>query len=505
MQDDIALQEEIKRLQQNERELQFQLDSLPRKLEESKAMLSMVTESTRMGTWEYMPVNGDLTWSDECRKIFAISPSTPITFDLYIKHIHEQNRDFVLLQIQNAMDPAIRAPYDISIRIVRTDLQERWVRAQGKVYFAGEQAEKFIGTILDITESKLAEEKSARLVAIIESSDDAIISKTLDGIITTWNESATRTLGYSAEEMIGQSVMKLIPANRAQEEPHILSRLRNGERVEHFETKRLMKNGALLDVSLTISPIKDNYGNIIGLSKILRDITEKKQEETRKNDFIAMVSHELKTPLTSMKAFVQLLLSRANKDGDAFRINALTRANAQVKKMTVMIQDFLSLARLEDGKISLNKELFALHPVMKDIAEDAQYISTSHQVILKDCEDITLYADQDKIGQVLMNLLSNAIKYSPKGGNIIIGCEKQADKVKIFVSDEGVGVRKEDQKRLFERFYRSRNESVKNVSGFGIGLYLVSEILRYHDTKIEVESEEGKGSTFYFFMDAQVG
>jgi two-component system sensor histidine kinase VicK len=481
--------------------LQYQKE-LEQKLEQNEARLKMVTESTGMGTWDYNPRSGQLTWNDECRKIYGLEPGVKVDFELFSSRIHPKDKAFVEEAIGAAMAPAGTGLYDIIFRILRFgDGESRWIRSQGKVYFENGLADHFIGTVIDITESKQAEEKSAKLIAIIESSDDAIISKTLQGIITSWNESATRTFGYSEEEMIGESILKLIPEDRQQEEPLILARLRTGERVEHFETKRLTKNGVLLDISLTISPVKDKKGNIIGLSKIARDITERKREDLRKNDFIAMVSHELKTPLTSMRSYVQVLLARAIKDADEFTINALTRANVQAKKMTVMIQDFLSLARLEDGKISVNKELFDLHPVIEETAADARYLSSNHQLELVDCEDIKLFADRDKIGQVLMNLLSNAIKYSPKGGKVTIGCKKEPGKVKIYVSDEGVGINPGDQERMFERFYRAANEKIKTVSGFGIGLYLVSEILRYHDSTIAVESEEGVGSTFYFYLD----
>lgn len=352
----------------------------------------------------------------------------------------------------------------------------------------------------NLAEIKKAEEQSARLSAIIESTDDAIISKTLNGIITSWNHSAERTFGYKAEEMIGQSILKLIPEDRLEEEPKILSRLRNGERVEHFETRRMRKDGTQLDVSLTISPVRDIRGNIIGLSKIARDITEKKQEENRKNDFVAMVSHELKTPLTSITAYLQMVLRKLNKENNAFEIGALIRAELQARKMASMIHDFLSLAKIEDGKIQMNKEDFELHPLIEEIAGDAQFLSALHTVKLVDCEDIVLHADRNKIGQVLTNLLSNAIKYSPDGGTIVVGCQKENGSVKIYVSDQGVGISAVHQKRLFERFYRVNNEQIKAISGFGIGLYLITEILRYHQTEMHVESEEGKGSTFYFSM-----
>jgi two-component system sensor histidine kinase VicK len=355
----------------------------------------------------------------------------------------------------------------------------------------------------DITDLKNAEEKGAKLAAIIESTDDAIISKTLEGIITSWNDSAVRTFGYTADEMIGQSILELIPEDRKEEERQILSRLRNGERVEHFETKRVTKYGRLLDVSLTISPVRDAQGNIIGLSKIARDITEKKQEEQRKEDFVSMVSHELKTPLTSITAYVQLLMVKAKKEGDNFSINALTRTEIQTKKMISMIQDFLSLARMEEGKMHMNETVFELSSLIEEIAGDIQFLSSSHTLELINCGEIILSGDRDKIGLVLINLISNAIKYSPAGGRITIGCEKYDKKVKIYVTDEGVGISAADQKRLFERFYRVRDQEVKNIAGFGIGLYLVSEILIYHNSKIEVESTEGVGSTFHFTLDTQ--
>ncbi|RZL51121.1 MAG: PAS domain-containing sensor histidine kinase [Pedobacter sp.] len=353
----------------------------------------------------------------------------------------------------------------------------------------------------DITELKLSEEKSAKLVAIIESSDDAIISKTLESIITSWNDSAQRIFGFTAEEMIGETIYKLIPTDRTEEELNILGRLKQGERVEHFETKRLTKEGLLLDVSLTVSPIKDVRGNIIGLSKIARDITQQKLEEQRKNDFVAMVSHELKTPLTTISSYVQLLLAQSKKDGDEFRINALTRTEAQTKKMTAMIHDFLSLARLDEGKIPLNKTVFELHVLVEEVMEDVQLHSPKHQIELIDCEEIMINADRDKIGQVINNLLTNAIKYSPNNGKIILGCEKKKGKVKVYVKDHGVGINENEQSRLFQRFYRSNNEKVKMVSGFGIGLYLVSEILRFHGSKIELNSKENVGSTFFFVLD----
>jgi PAS domain S-box-containing protein len=349
-------------------------------------------------------------------------------------------------------------------------------------------------------EIKEAAAENSKLAAIVESSNDAIIGMTLDGIISSWNDAAANLFKYQANEIIGQSIMALVPPDLHDEEKAILMSLRMGQAISQFETQRLRKDGKMLDVSLTISPVKDSQGNITGSSKIARDISEKKLEEQRKNDFIAMVSHELKTPLTSIRSYIQVLLAKAKTEDDSFKLRALTRADAQSKKMTTMINDFLNLTRLEEGKIHITKEAFDLHPLIEEVAGDAQFLNTSHNIKFEGCDGVTVYADKDKIGQVMINLLSNAVKYSPNNGLITIDCQVNDGHVKVSVKDQGIGISKDDQKKLFDRFYRVENVKVKTVSGFGIGLYLVSEILRYHDSKMEVESEEGKGSTFSFLL-----
>ena len=351
---------------------------------------------------------------------------------------------------------------------------------------------------------QLAEERSAMLAAIVDSSDDAIISKNLKGIITSWNLSAQRIFGYCAEEMIGESIMKLIPKDRFEEEPKILSILKSGQRVDHFETQRVTKQGQLIDVSLTISPVKNATGKIIGLSKIARDITDKKLEEQRKNDFIAIASHELKTPLTSVRSYIQLVLARARNSSDAFTENILSRAEVQTTRMVTMIHDFLDLSRLEDGKMSLTLSRFTLVQLMDDLMAEAKVLAPDHIITYQGCTSVEIYADREKISQVLSNLLSNAVKYSLAGTFIHIECTRKQNNVSINFTDQGVGIDPLDQPRLFERFYRVKNEQLKNVSGFGIGLHLVSEILKLHGSDIKVKSDPGKGSTFYFTLPVYI-
>lgn len=354
--------------------------------------------------------------------------------------------------------------------------------------------------MLDITEVKQAEEKSAKLAAIIESSDDAIVSKTLDSVITSWNAAAERIFGYKASEIIGETIYKIIPPDRFDEEPAIIARLSRGERVDHFETKRVTKDGRLLDISVTISPVKDRAGRIIGVSKIARDITERKLAEARKNDFIGMVSHELKTPLTSLNAIIQLARKKMNHTDDVFFIGAMERAEVQVRRMMRMIAGFLDISRLESGKIRIERQDFDLDQVIREAVAEMELTSSRRTIAYHSCGAVIINADQDKTASVIINLLNNAIKYSQKDQPVTVKCEVGDAFVCISVSDEGIGIGPEDINKIFDRYYRIENEHTRHISGFGIGLYLSAEIIRLQGGEIWAKSELGKGSTFYFSL-----
>jgi two-component system sensor histidine kinase VicK len=472
-------------------------------LEASEESARLAIDAARLGTFDKNLSTGQMVWDKRCRELFDIPLDKEVSFDNdFLPGIHIDDRERVNDYILNyAFERSLSdGDYDIEYRAVGAgDGKTRWIKSRGKVFFSDKDVPvRFIGTVFDITDLKLADENSAMLSAIIQSSYDAIVTKTLDGIIDSWNEAAERMFGYTANEMIGQSVYTLISSDYHLEEDQILSRLRRGERLDHFETKRLKKDGKLLDISLTISPIKNSKGEIIGISKIARDITEQKMAEKRKNDFITIASHELKTPLTTIKSYVQMLLARARNDQENTRIDALSRVDKQVTKMSILIQNFLNNARLLEGKLDMLFERFSTYVLLLEVVEDARFLYPSHKIILKDCEHLDVIADRIKIGHVMENLIGNAVKYSPVGSTITIGCNTFKDYAQIYVSDTGIGIDKKDQTKLFDRFYRVENEKLKNSSGFGIGLYLVAEILRFHDSSIFVQSAEDEGSKFYF-------
>jgi two-component system CheB/CheR fusion protein len=230
------------------------------------------------------------------------------------------------------------------------------------------------------------------------------------------------------------------------------------------------------------------------------DITENKRDEIRKNDFIAMASHELKTPLTSLKAYIQLLEAKLASSPDPFIHTALLKSGNQVNKMTALVHSFLDLSKLEPGKLQLKRQVFDINKLVEETIAECIIINNTHIIRFHPLEVITINADREKVGQVLSNLISNAIKYSQKGSTILLRSEVLDGSIQVSVTDEGIGIKQKDQEKVFQRFYRADEEDMRNISGFGIGLYLSSEIIQRHKGKIWVKSKEGKGSVFYFSL-----
>ncbi|OWK70074.1 PAS domain S-box protein [Pedobacter sp. AJM] len=242
----------------------------------------------------------------------------------------------------------------------------------------------------------------------------------------------------------------------------------------------------------------DEMGNVAEYSGMFMDITERKLDELRKNDFIGMVSHELKTPLTAINGFVQVLQRKSKIDGDQYSVNALEKTHIQVRKMTNMINGFLNVSRLESGKLMIDKTSFRLDQLLQETVDETFISPSTHDIVFALSCEVTIFADRDKISSVISNLLSNAHKYSSNGSTIEINCELRENEVIVSVMDQGIGISDEDAKKLFDRYYRV--QSNHTISGFGIGLYLSAEIIQRHNGKIWVESNESVGSTFYFSL-----
>jgi len=563
------------------------------------------------------------------------------------------------------------------LSILRPDGTRRVVLAFPKSIRAEDG--RFLGaynTLVDITEYKQFEEKQTILSEIVRSSDDAIISKSLDGIIMSWNQGAERIFGYSEAEIVGKSINTLIPAYLRHEENTIINEIKAGRIVDHYQTIRITKSGKEIPISLTISPMRNKAAQIIGASKIARDISDKIQREQtiqfhakrletlhaigkiitekldtpsliqtvisstthlaaadvgicfyrvsdeqgqsrlsvaamtlaggevdfgkqqleeglvhtvfagessikfddvaavpyiqalfescveagapairhslaipirsadklligamffgyaqsdlfnaadediihsiaslvavaldnarlfeevnalnlRKNEFIALASHELKTPLATTKGYLQILeRSEIDQVGRRF----LTKALKQLERINALIAELLDISKIEAGKLSFHFEQFDMSEMILDVVETFHFSSQSHTVFVNNIHgDYMVEADRQRMEQVVINLITNAIKYSPNAHQVHVSLESSPEEVTVQVIDEGMGMTLDQREKVFTRFYQV--EGTSKMTGLGLGLYLSKEIVERHGGHVGVNSQLGKGSTFYF-------
>jgi PAS domain S-box-containing protein len=369
----------------------------------------------------------------------------------------------------------------------------------------------------DITERNQAEIIFQRLAAIVNSSDDAIVGKDLNSIVTSWNAGAERIFGYSASEMIGTSIMRLIPPDHQGEEELILTRIRRGERVDPIETVRVGKDGRLLDVSITVSPIKDSTGKVIGASKVARDISERKRAEERlraakvsaeranqaKDDFMAVLSHELRTPLTPALAAASYLAEHEELPPNLREEVTAIRRNVQFEAR--LIDDLLDLTRITRGKLELHPETVDAHRLLhnaltivhEDIVRKELEVATDLVA-----QDHHISADPIRIQQVFWNLLNNAVKFTPQRGKITIRTSNDGGRFVFEITDTGIGIEPEHQARIFRAFEQGEVSIIRQFGGLGLGLTISQTLLKLHGGTISVHSDgKNRGASFRVTLD----
>jgi PAS domain S-box-containing protein len=356
---------------------------------------------------------------------------------------------------------------------------------------------------LTATNQALSEEVQARsrmesavhqLAAIVESSDDAILATTLDGWILTWNPGAERLYGYTRSEVVGKHV-SILHARR-HDGAILFDHIGKGERVSRMETVNLTKDGRRIEVSLTVSPIVDR-GRIVSASTIAHDISERKQLERMKDDFIGTVSHELRTPLTAIKGFIELVA-----DGDAGPVTETQREFLQVAarnsdKLAVLINDLIDMNLIESQRLDIRLRPLELAPVLNDVATTFRMLAQTKGLAFR--ENVArlpkVLGDSARLVQVFSNLISNAIKYTP-GGEVGIQALATDSRVEVTIHDTGIGLSREEHDQLFTRFFRGRSSVVVEAGGTGLGLVIAKAIVERHHGTIDVESRPGEGSRF---------
>ena len=379
-----------------------------------------------------------------------------------------------------------------------------------------------LASIIDITERKRAEEMHQRMTSLVESADDAIVTKSLDGVIRSWNPGAERLLGYRADEIIGQSIGRLIPEGREDEERMILDHIRSGKRFSHYETVRRRNDGSLVDVSLTISPLHNRAGVVVGASKIMRDITERKRAaealqesemqfrstlEQRVADrtseleaFSYTVSHDLRAPLRHLQGYVELLMreTAASPLPETARRHLQTIVDVS-GEMGQLIDDLLAFSRM--GKVNLHQNRVLMNELVRESIGALGMATRDRQIEWQIASLPPVLGDSAMLRQVVSNLIDNAVKYTrPRNpARIEIGCSGEEDgRLVLFVRDNGVGFDMQYSHKLFGVFQRLHR--AKDFEGTGIGLAIVRRIIARHEGKTWAEGAPNNGATFYFTL-----
>ncbi|HEV3211722.1 MAG TPA: PAS domain S-box protein [Chthoniobacterales bacterium] len=418
---------------------------------------------------------------------------------------------------------------------------ERLIERYSDIISIEERVVGRVWNFRDVTQHHESDLIPRRLAAIVDSSDDAIIGKDLNGIITSWNQGAERIFGYSAEEMIGASIMRLIPPERQGEEEEILSCLKRGERFEHFETVRITKEGRQLHVSLTISPIKDANGRVVGASKIARDITDRKLSEEAlreaqkvaeaanadrqrlleseraarseaeranhmKDEFLATLSHELRTPLNAVLGWAAALRAGHSLTEELEQGLETIERNARIQAQ--IIEDLLDMSRIISGKVRLDVQRVDLPTVVAEAIDTVSASASAKGVRLQaiiDPLNAPVTGDPNRLQQVFWNLLSNAIKFTPKGGRVQVLLERVDSHVEVSVIDTGEGISPEFLPYIFNRFQQADASTTRRHGGLGLGLAIVKQLVELHGGSVRVKSSGiGKGTTFIVSLPVTV-
>jgi len=483
-----------------------QLLEARQKIEESETALRLALDAANFGTWFIHSVTREFVTDARLKELFGYYPDEDLSIEQALAQITEEYRGFVTTKLENAIYH--NGDYDVTYPVIGLhDQQLRWLRAIGNLKADPSGAfSAFTGVVMDITEQYLAVKNVERAEESLRMAVDAA------GLGTYYINVIDRIFYPSSKlkEFFGFGPDDEVPYEAAINQIHPDYRQAAANLVEAAITK-----GVKFDMEYPI--IGHNDGKIrwvrgIGtvqqdekginryFTGVLHEITEQKQDEIRKNDFIGMVSHELKTPLTSLSAIIQVANSKLKASEDQFLAGAMNKANDQVKRMSTMINGFLNISRLESGKILIEKERFNIEELVREIADEMRIAFPTHTLNFGLCQPVDVYADRDKINSVISNLISNAVKYSSKDTTVWVDCVAGKNEVIVSVRDEGIGINPLDADKIFDRYYRVESSNTRHISGFGIGLYLSAEIIEHHGGRIWLESEPGIGSTFYFSL-----
>jgi PAS domain S-box-containing protein len=482
------------------------------KLQRSEAYLAEAQRLTHTGSWAWRVAGRDASHlSEEWYRIYGFNPEDgPPAFEQLLQRTHPEDR----ARWNGAIDRAIaeKSDYEVEFRILLPDATTKYIHTVGHpVLNAFGDLVQFVGSSTDITERKRAEQATRLLAAIVESSHDAIVSKSLNGVITSWNKGAERLFGYAEEEAVGQNITLIIPLERRDEERMILEQLTRGERVDHFETVRMRKDGSLLDVSLTISPMKDASGRVVGASKLARDITERKRAEealrqaqtdlahasrlTIMGEFTASLAHEVKQPIAAIVTDANTCVRWIMRDEPD--LEEAREAAWRIVKDAKRASQIIDRIRLLFKKGTPQRELVDVNEVAREMIVLLGDEASRHSISIRTelAEDLPdAIGDRVQLQQVLMNLIVNGIEAMhgvDRPRELTIKSQPaQNNELLLSVSDTGMGLPRHQADEIFNAFFTTKTH------GTGMGLRISRSIVESHGGRLWAADNSPRGASF---------
>ena len=473
-----------------------------KKVEKNEEKLNIVISARELGVFEINIKTDTLEASGRLNEIFGYDKGEKLAHTEFINHLHPDDLEMRKRAFAEAYKSGILY---YEMRIILNDKSIRWIEVKGKVFYQNESDPYLIiGTISDTTEAKQQQqilsdsERKFRLLA--DSMPQHIWTADPDGNLNYYNKSVLDYSGLTLEQLHSDGWLQIVhPEDREKNIKEWIYSVTSGADFLLEHRFRRFDGQYRWQLSRAV-PQKDKNGNIQMWVGTSTDIHNIKELEQQKDYFISMASHELKTPVTSIKGYIQILQSIYINKEDDFLKNTLKIIDKQVLVLTKLLTELLDLSKIKAGSLELSKEYFDLPELIKEINEEIKLINPRHTICFTPEESLTVFADRQRISQVLINFLNNAIKYAPNSETIVVRMIKGATEIKVFVQDFGIGITKTDQQKIFERFYRAEGVSEKTFPGFGIGLFIAAEIITRHGGTVGVESELGKGSSFFFSL-----
>jgi PAS domain S-box-containing protein len=486
------------------------------KLQRSEAYLAEAQRLTHTGSWAWRVAGREaLHLSEEWYRIYGFDPENgPPAFEQLLQRTHPEDR----AKWKGAIDRAIdrKSDYEVEFRILLPDAATKYIHTVGHpVLNASGDLVQFVGSSTDITERKRAEQATRLLAAIVESSQDAIVSKSLNGVITSWNKGAERLFGYAAEEAVGQNITLIIPPERRDEERTILEQLTRGERVDHMETVRMRKDGSLLDVSLTISPMKDVAGRVVGASKLARDITEQKRAEealrqaqtdlahasrlTTMGEFTASLAHEVKQPIAAIVTDANTCVRWIARDQPD--LTEAREAAWRIVKGAKRASEIINRVGMLFKKGTPQRELVDVNEVAREMIVLLGDEASRHSISIRTELAVDLphvIGDRVQLQQVMMNLIVNGVEamYDVDGPRELTIKSQPAENNELLlsVSDNGMGLPRQQADEIFNAFFTTK------IHGTGMGLRISRSIVESHGGRLWAADNSPRGASFCFTL-----